>query len=370
MSIFSNECKNCCYFNAKKEIKRNLLNQLVLSTDEYGTCSCKKSSNSGKRVRYSLGCMHWKSDGLLENAKTQVERNTTSIIQSNTHQTSSNTKKVHEVKQSDSRVIKENENDERITLQKKIEYQKWYESLSEEDKKLEDEKKKQASDWYKQWLAECENNRKVEEEKIEQKRRKEQEFTKYKNQKLTFLEDFYNNALKNLKGKNKNNLSKEYSIVLNNINNSSDYTTIDDQVIYFEKYLKDLEVKQLVTSKKTRPIVLYSLGILLSILLTLVTFLTVNIVSSISLDAKYEYQYSDYMLYEKFGTLPDNITKEEFLEMYQAFVNASVEWDHLINIITLVAAIVSVLLITIFTLLFVRRLKKINKDYTLYKQTK
>lgn len=366
------KCWSCAYYTGSKNVKGILITKI--ETDGKGICTYKNSNKCGKEVSERDSCYRWSRSSLIETelAKQNKTLNVSKIekpndnvyIQSLEKKKINNEKAKLEYERKQLEKEKKQlryESDHLEYVKKKEEYSEWYSKLTNEEKQIEDEKKKLQEERLQQWKIEYEIEQKKRFEEEEQKRKELQQLITYKNQKLNNLNDIYSNVLEKLNSKNKKLVLNRYNDIYENIKKSYDYSVIDNQVDNFETFINDIKMNQSLNLKKRREIKLYALEILLSSLFILFSYFTIYIVSEASLNSKYEYQHYDYMLYEEFNILPDNVSKEEFLEMYQQFINANEEWSNIINVVIIVSVIISITLTVIFTYVFIFKMIKIKK---------
>lgn len=146
------KCWSCEYFSGKREYKDGFLLGPSVQTDYQGTCSCKYSHNSGKKVSENDWCSRFQKWGVLQSyLATETNKREQERI-ARQQQQIFDEQQQKEIEKEHNRV-----EDER----RQLEHEKWLASLSPEERSSYEANKKQA---YSQLMEEI-RQKNIEEEK-------------------------------------------------------------------------------------------------------------------------------------------------------------------------------------------------------------
>lgn len=130
-----NKCWSCEFYCGKREYKRNFFLGDSVYTDGRGTCSNKRSEKSGKEVYEDGWCSRYQKWGVLQSAIAIKEQKLASQrIEAEQRQ------EMQRVQDENERCEREIENERRRLEQEReqLEYERWYSTLSPEDREAED----------------------------------------------------------------------------------------------------------------------------------------------------------------------------------------------------------------------------------------
>lgn len=183
------KCWSCEFFCGERKHKEGLFLGDSTETSSNGTCTCKRSSNCNKTVSESGWCSKYQKWGVLASYIAKKE-NEEQLKKQQVENERIERQMRYEQERTEAEFRRERERieSERRALEeerKKLEYERWYNSLSPEDKaiedkRIEDEKRrlaKEAEERRIRQLREEEERRQLEEE--ERKRLEEQKIIEF-----------------------------------------------------------------------------------------------------------------------------------------------------------------------------------------------
>lgn len=161
------KCWSCEYFCGKREFKRGIFGGNYVSTDERGTCSNKASRDYNRRISENGWCSRYQKWGVLQSALAAEEQKRE--IQRFEEEQRKETQRLQEESERREREIKL----ERMRLEeerRKLEHERWYASLTPEEKAKEDARTAEIDKREAEEFARIE--REVENERIEAEKHK------------------------------------------------------------------------------------------------------------------------------------------------------------------------------------------------------